>query len=301
MTVPVGGIKSIIPWYARPAVILSLLGISVVLTALLVKTPTTGRDGDPRLTSKSTDPLGAKLFYELAGRMGYTTLRTSAATFPKGEQTILAVLDPVVDLNPMEVHAMLEHVRAGGAVLAVLGGGTAVLSDSLRISVDSLGATVTPAIGSTRQCTSGTVFTRNGLWLGAASLYALKIPDSIRAEMRTFSFVDAFSLKRSSVAGPRPAMVGIAYGGGRVVIASDPDVLRNDALRNCGYGLDVAVTDALRYLTLGGLSERRTIVFDEFHQGGAARDGMTRLMREYLMETPSGALCCRYALLVLCC
>ena len=124
--------------------------------------------------------------------------------------------------------------------------------------------------------------------MGPASLYALKIPDSIRVEMRTFTFVDAFSVKRSSVNGPRPAIVGMAFGAGRVVIASDPDVLRNDALRNCGYGLDVAVADALRYMTLGGVSERRTIVFDEFHQGGAARSGMTRLMREYLVETPSG-------------
>ena len=263
-------------------------GISVLLTALFVKTPTAGRDGDPRLTTRSTDPLGAKLFYELAGRMGYTTLRTSTANFPKSKQTILAVLDPVVDLNAVEVHDMLVHVRAGGALLAVLGTGTGVLSDSLRVSVDSLGASVTPAIGSTRQCTSGTIFTRNGLWLGPASLYALRIPDSIRAEIRTFTFVDAFSVKRSAVNGPRPAIVGMPFGAGRVVIASDPDVLRNDALRNCGYGLDVAVADALRYMTLGGVSERRTIVFDEFHQGAAARSGMTRLMREYLVETPSG-------------
>lgn len=288
MTVPGGSIKAITPWYARPAVILSLLGISVLLTALLVKTPTTGRDGDPRLTTRSTDPLGAKLFYELAGRMGYTTLRTSDATFPKGEQTILAVLDPVLDLNPLEVHDMLEHVRAGGALLAVLGDGTTSLSDSLRVSIEKLGATVTRAMGSARQCSTGTVFTRNGLWLGPASLYALKIPDSISAEMRSFVYVDAFLVKKSSVTAPRPAMVGIAYGVGRMVIASDPDVLRNDALRNCGYGLDVAVADALRYLTFGGPSERRTLVFDEFHQRGAARSGMTRLIREYLIETRSG-------------
>ena len=288
MTPHESSVKPIIPWYARPTVILSLLGISVLLTALFVKTPTTGRDGDPRLTSTSTDPLGAKLFYEVAGRMGYTTLRTRTATFPKGVHTILAVLDPVVDLNPIEVHEMMEHVRAGGALLAVLGDGTAALSDSLHVSVDSVGSPVTPTMGSARQCANGNVFTRNGLWLGPATLYALKIPDSIRADMHTFTYVDAFSVKRSSVKGPRPAIIGFADGAGRVVIASDPDVLRNDALRHCGYGLDVAVADALRYLTFGGPTERRTIVFDEFHQGGAARAGMTRLVREYLTETPSG-------------
>lgn len=260
-----------------------------------MKTPTIGRDGDPRLTTKSADPLGAKLFYELAGRMGYTTLRGSNAQLPGGPHLILAVLDPVAELNAVEVHDMMQHLRAGGALLVVLGAHTDVLSDSLHITVEELGAAVIPRLGSTRQCATGFVFTRNGLWLGPATLFALKIPDSLRHDMRTFTFVDMYGGTRSDTAGPRPSTVGLPVGAGRVVVASDPDILRNDALRVCGYGLDIAATDALQYLSGGGTTERRTIIFDEFHQRGISRTGMVALMRQYLFEVPSGR-----ALLQLC-
>ena len=41
-----------------------------------------------------------------------------------------------------------------------------------------------------------------------------------------------------------PALLVATLGRGRVVVAADPDVLRNDALRVCVHGLDVAAARA---------------------------------------------------------
>jgi hypothetical protein len=274
-------------WYARSGLVLSLLMLLVVLTAIFVKTPVTGREGDPRLLSTSTDPLGAALFFNLAKRLGYTAQRATSPdqVLPRG--AIVTELDPVDELTPPQVHRLLDHVRAGGALFAVLGTSTRALSDSIHVSVDPLGRQIESRLGDARTCTKAAEFTRTGLWFGTPTLLGLKVRDSLNSAQRTFIFVGAASLKGSAYA-PRPAMIGIPLGAGRIVVASDPDVLRNDALRNCSYGLDVAAVAALRYLTDGGAVPRRTVIFDDSHLKKPVSTGPLSVVRSYLVRTASG-------------
>ncbi len=276
-----------VPWYTKPAVVIALLAALVALTALLARTPVTGRSGDQRLSTSSADPLGAKLLYELADGLGWSVSRDSRGTVPTSIATIYSVLDPVVPITPEEAGAMLAHVRRGGAMLLVLGEGTSPLSDSLQLTVDRRGADVAANIGAVRPCKGQNRlrFTREALWFGAAHLRALKgrglaTPGMLRLvalESRPTLVTDE----------PQSAMVAMPYGAGRLVVAADPDVFRNDALRDCRYGLDVASVRALEHLSAGGPSPRRAISFDEFHQS-RTRSGISGAIERFLTDTPPG-------------
>lgn len=276
-------------WYARPGVVLSILLLLLTLTALLVKTPTTGRQGDPRLLSTSTDPLGAALFFELTERLGYSARRerSLAARYPS--RAIVTALDPVVDLSPAYVHVLLEHVRAGGALLAVLGGSTDALSDSIGVSVATFtGSALETRMGLAKPCVQQRDFTRTGLWFGTPTLLGLEVKDSVYVQPRTFIFVEGSRMDDTSLRTPVPALIGVPYGRGRIVIASDPDILRNDALRNCGYGLDVPVVAALSYLGADDRESRRTIIFDDYHLQRIEPTAPMDVVSNYLVSAPSG-------------
>jgi hypothetical protein len=81
--------------------------------------------------------------------------------------------------------------------------------------------------------------------------------------------------------------VGFPLGRGRVVVLSDPDLLRNDVIRVCNWGADVAVVRMLEYLRTGPVP-RRLMIFDEYHQGFGAHPGTMRAIALYLSRTPSG-------------
>ncbi len=274
-------------WYTRSGPVLSLLVVLVVLTALFVRTPVTGRDGDPRLLSTSTDPLGAALFFDLTKRLGYSAQREKAPDMRFVPGAIVTQLDPVDALTPTQVHALLDHVRAGGALLAVLGRATTALSDSIRITVDPVGRQIESRVGDARTCANTIAFTRTGLWLGTPVLFGLNVRDSLNTLRRTFIFVGGAN-RTGRADAPRPAMIGVPLGAGRMVVASDPDVFRNDALRNCGYGLDVAAVSALRYLSEGGAELRRTVIFDDSHLRTTVSAGPLSVVKSYLVRTASG-------------
>ncbi|MEP6766725.1 MAG: hypothetical protein ABJB66_20585, partial [Gemmatimonadaceae bacterium] len=161
-------------WYARSGVVLSLLGVLVLISALVTRSRVTGREGDPRLTTTSADPLGAKMLFELAGKLGFKTERAESWNMPDSASTILGVLDPVVPLNKKEVHNILEFVRTGGALLIVLGNGTGVLSDSLSINSDNTGGSIQASSSFGRDCGKSRTIFGQGLWFGStASLYGL--------------------------------------------------------------------------------------------------------------------------------
>jgi hypothetical protein len=85
-----------------------------------------------------------------------------------------------------------------------------------------------------------------------------------------------------------PTAVGFPLGRGRVVVIADADLLRNDALRVCQWGLDVVAVRMLEYLRDGGKSPRKRLVFDEYHQGFGAHPGTIRAIATYLVHVPSG-------------
>lgn len=277
-----------VQWFARPGIVLSLLSLLILMTVLFTKTAVNGRDGDPRLTTTSADPLGAKLFYLLAQRMGYSVRRELKSVVPADPKTIFAVLDPTVGLEAREVHGILNHVRAGGALLVVLGARTKLLSDSLKISVEGVPRFASESGSRRPVCKEPETFLTNGMWFGAPTLLSIKISDSLRVNPEVFVSVNGKPYRAGGGFEKLPAVIGIPYGSGRIVIASDPDVLRNDALRICGYWLDLPMVAALNYLADRGGANRRNLVFDEFHQGSAARVTSGSIMRRYLTETRSG-------------
>lgn len=277
-------------WFSRPGVVLSCILLAVIATILVIPNPTDGRGGNPRMTTRSADPLGTKLFYELAGKLGYRVSRADSWSAPKDPNSILVVFDPVVELEAEEVHEMLEHVRAGGSLLAVIGAGAKRLSDSLLISTNPVGGPVTLPKDSDSCREPALRPTRAGLWLGEPTLFGLRVPDSLRAFSRTFTSVNVRTTPRSSDFTFTPATIGMRYGAGRIVIASDPDAFANDALRNCSYSLDLAAVAALEYLRDGARAPRTTIVFDEYHVRRQITSSSMQIAWRYLTETRSGNL-----------
>lgn len=274
-------------WFARPRFVIALLALLVALTALFARTPVTGRSGDQRLSTSSADPLGAKLLYELSERLGWKVARDNRGAVPTTATTIYSVLDPVVPITAEEASAMLSHVRRGGAMLLVLGPGTLPLGDSLKLTVDRQGDDVALNVGAVRPCANANRprFTREALWFGNARMLALQGRGLATPGLQRLVVLE----NRPTVVtdGPRSAMVAMPFGAGRLVVAADPDVFRNDALRECRFGLDVASVRALEYLSTGGPSPRRAISFDEFHQS-RTRFGMSGAVERFLNDTPPG-------------
>ena len=283
---PAAGAPSGVPWYARPRVVLPVLLVLVLASALLARERVSGRAGDPRLSAYSAQPMGARLLYETANRLGWNVVRTRGNPLPQSDASILAVLDPIDVIRPAEAHAILEFVRAGGGLLLALGERTGALSDSLQVAPSKTSGVV-DSQAERDACAVPGRFSRNGLWIGSATLIPLigRGLDVVRSD----TLLQVRVRSRTDGAGRfQPAIVAMPYERGRIVVAADPDVFRNDALRECRYGLDVPAIRALEYLREGAGVRRSTLVFDEFHQGSAKRAGMSAAVQRYLAETRSG-------------
>lgn len=274
------------PWYARPRVVLTSLVVLVLASALLSRERVSGRSGDPRLSAYSAQPLGARLLYETANRLGWNVVRTRSNPLPRSDASIVALLDPPDMIRPADAHAILEFVRAGGGLLLALGQGTGSLADSLRVTPATVSGVVDSRVLSDA-CSDVSRFNRDGLWIGAATLIPITGRGLDAARSDTLLLVRVGGSRRRA-ATFRPAIVAMPYGRGRIVVAADPDVFRNDALRDCRFGLDVPAVRALEYLRDGGPTRRSTLVFDEFHQGGARRAGVGGAVQRYLADTRSG-------------
>ena len=130
-------------WFARPPVMIGGAAVLLVLVALFAPDMTNGRSGDARLTTYSTAPQGAQMFYELAGRLGWSVSRRTTPDPAVDSTAVQAVLAPAEPLRMVEVHTLLETVRRGGALLLVLPGGAGAINDSLHVALGS-GASFAP-------------------------------------------------------------------------------------------------------------------------------------------------------------
>lgn len=273
------------PWYLRPSRALPVVAVALIAAALFAPQPSDARSGDPRLTTESASPQGARLLYELADRLQFSPSRSNSATFAADARVTYAVLDPVVPLRTSDVSALLTHVRAGGGALVVLGGGTRALADSLGVREPQAAetGTMTREVGECRR----NIRRNRGLWVTQSALLS-------PVEFTKPPTGPLDSLLRVTVTGRRrdpvrvretAALVGMQLGRGRIVLASDPDVFRNDAIRDCTLPLDVAAVRALEYLQDSGA--RPTIAFDEFHQH-VAGTGVMHTLRVFLTGNPFG-------------
>ena len=305
----------------RRRLALAALLILIVLAALFTPEVIGGRTGDARLTTYSAEAQGAKLLYELASRLGWHVERwTDATPIAANARTVMAVLDPVQSPGAIETHRILEQVRAGAALFYVMSAG-GPLNDSLHVKRSVFGGTYQATAAGTaevrrasdtlraRRFDSATADTaaddedvespaecshiprNDGLPMWAdqtVRLWRLSWTRRRPADVVIFARSTLESnMRDTSIARSAPAAAGFPLGSGRVVVLSDPDLLRNDVLRVCRFGLDVVAARMLEYLAVG-TPRRDRLVFDEYHQGFGTHPGTLRAIALYLSRAASG-------------
>lgn len=289
----------------RPRVALPIIAALVIVVALVTPEQTGGRTGDARLTSRSTEPQGASALYELGQRLGWRVSRREVDSIPLGDTTAVhLILDPAITPSALETHQILDRVRRGAALIFVLGGGP--LADSLgmgrrvpragtvigesQIVVGSSGTLVSPDSGTCAKRDEGFLTAGLPFWPDREThILVLRTKGAEPPGSRTLATVKSVS----GFAGSElPAVIGFPLGAGRVVLAADPDLLRNDVLRVCRWGADVAAVRMLEYASDGapGGGRRGRLVFDEYHQGYGDQPGTMRGIVSYLGHTASGHL-----------
>ena len=272
-------------WWTRPAVMLPVVGSIVLIVALFTPQAGAGRFGDPRLSSHLANALGGRVLHDMAARLGWRTVRRDSVPAPVAfdGRTVHAVLAPVTPVLPAEAHRYLQAVRGGDALLLVLQGRTP-LSDSLGITHSSRGG-VLPFTAKGTACGARRTLTPP-LWPdGRVHLLGLRWLKGAPADRIGFApmQVEVFGSPH-----PGDAATGFTLGKGRVVVVADPDLLRNDVLRHCLWGVDTIAVHMLEWLRAGGAVPRNTLVFDEYHQGFAARPGVGAVTADFLVAHPVG-------------
>jgi hypothetical protein len=285
-------------WWARPRVVLPIVGALIVLVALLTPQSNAGRTGDARLSSHLTGALGARLLYETADRLGWRVSQRDDETAPaRGDgRTIHAVLAPPLPVTPEEAHAYLEAVRAGDGLLLALDDRNA-LADSLGVSHSAGGGTLDAIAQDAASCPDGTELIPP-LWLdGKVHLWALRWKRGAPRDRTVFG--TATSDGSTIQQGGGEVAVGFPLGRGRVVVVSDPDLLRNDVIRRCSWATDVRAIRMLEWLRDGGKAPRTALVFDEYHQGYGHGASLLGTTRDFLVQHPLGRTLLQVALAAL--
>ena len=291
--------------WLRPRVALPVIAGAVIVVALLTPEDTGGRTGDARLSSRSTQAQGAAVLYELAGRLGWRTSQRLTDSIPSGDTTsVQVILDPPIALTSTQTGQLLDRVRRGAGLVYVLGG-DGPIADSLgfgsrRGRPGSIFGAALELAGSGRLVASDTAtcpergegFLNAGLpfWPdGETLILAIRWDGAAPSGSEVLASVRTFSRGSEKAS---PAAVGFPLGRGRVAVVADPDLLRNDVLRVCRWGADVAAVRILEYASgVEGEARRRTeLVFDEYHQGYGEQPGTFRGIFRYLGRTPSGHL-----------
>lgn len=282
---------------------LSIVAGAIIIVALITPEATGGRTGDSRLSARSTQPQGAAVLYELASRLGWRTSQRVADSIPIGDTaSVHLVLDPIIPPSELETRDVLDRVRRGAGLVFVLG--TGPMADSLglgsltpragtvigaaQILVSSSGTLVTDSVASCDRHNEGVLSAGLPFWPDRQThILALRWKGAPPPGSQTLASVRTVS----GVLGDKmPAAIGFPLGRGRVAVAADPDLLRNDVLRVCRWGADVAALRILEYVSDGapGGGRRRRLVFDEYHQGYGEQPGTMRGIFTYLGRTDSG-------------
>ncbi len=278
-------------WWAKPSWVLPVIGTIVVLVALLTPQPSEGRLGDQRLSISLSGPSNARVLAELSKRMGWTVVNDTTPDIVAGSgKSIHAVLAPPIPTTASEAHTYLDAVRGGDALLLVLNARDA-LSDSLGVA-HSPGGRMPPSVADTSGCERTVDFAPPRWSDGRMNLYSLrwlrgKPADAIQFGTLVLDRND--SLPHAATPSlPAETAAGFSFGKGRVLVVSDPDLLRNDVIRRCQWAADVVNVRMLEWLRAGGSVPRTTIVFDEYHQGFGRRAGLSDVVFPFLFEHPVG-------------
>lgn len=274
----------------RPQVALPIVAAVIVLVALF--TPEQqggGRAGDSRLTTFSSSSQGARGLFELAQRLGWRAERRLTDSIPLGDTNVVhLVLDPPLPLAAADVHALLESVRRGAGLVYVVGGGA--LSDSLGVRIGGAGILVRPDTATCGPGTGGILAAGLPFWPDRrVHLLALRWREPAPERRTTLTTVRIDASGRADR--ELPTVVGFPLEQGRVVVVADPDLLRNDVMRVCRWGTDVAAVRALEYASArDDVPPRDRLLFDEYHQGYGDRPGTLRGIARFLGGTSAGYL-----------
>jgi hypothetical protein len=252
----------------RPRVVLSLLAVVMVVAVIL--TPDTGTSTmDLRLTTYSAGPASAKGLYDVVRRLGWPTARRLVPfREPLDSDAVYAVLGGPEALTARETHTLLDAVRRGAGLVYVVDN-RSPLTDSLPLRHSSDGGPLAGITGADTAACPPRSFENTLLWLGN-SVHLFYLQDSLdaadsskpaRVPDDTAVFLSVHPTSRRFA---QPAIVGYPFGRGRVVAVSDPDALRNDIVRVCGFGIGPRIIAAIDYASVG---RRPPLVFDEYHEG----------------------------------
>lgn len=269
-----------------------LAAVLVFFVVVAIFTPQQVLSRDWRASSLSADPRGARIAYELGDRLGWQSKRTYSDSLVPDEKAIAVVLDPVLAFRAKEVHALLEGVRRGGALLYAMGDET--LNDSLAVHPGTPGYEIRrDTVPAGRECAVPSPFSDRVITsFQGRSLFLLAVEDSgkLVAPVDTLLAVRLAAREQDSLtSNTRPAIVGFSLGRGKVVVVGDVDLFRNENLRVCAWDAAIQVVRVFEYLRGGNAaSPRTTLVFDEYHQGKGVRPGTTRAITRYLTTTSSG-------------
>lgn len=276
----------------RPRVALPIVAGAIIIVALITPEQSSGRSGDARLSSRSTGPQGAAALYELAGRLGWQTTQRLSDSVPPGDTTAVhVVLDPPIPLSAIQTRRVLDQVRRGAGLVYVVGGGPMADSLRLRRTPGNSGSLVSEDSASCPRRGEGVLTAGLPFWPDRQThILAVQWKGTPPPGRLTLASIRP-PVGNAGTDGS-PAAVGFPLGRGRVAVITDPDLLRNDVLRVCRWGADVAAVRVLEYVSDGapGGGRRERLVFDEYHQGFGAQPGTVRGILQYLGRTSSGHL-----------
>jgi hypothetical protein len=259
-------------------------GLAGALLLAVLFAPDEGTTGAvPRLTTHSREPSGARGFHETAARLGWTAVRNERPSLPAlPPSTVYAVLAPQMQLTAAETHELLERVRHGAALFAVVNA-RSPLADSLGVRFRGRYGRVPVDTGARCEETRrrrAAVALRGTVW---ATAFDLAPPGS--------PVVQPFlTLEGSTDTLPRVAAAGFGLGAGRVGLVSDPDLLTNAIFRTCRLEAGVAMLQLLRFVSSSGDDSftRTTVVFDEWRHGYGRQPSITRVATRFLADNPLG-------------
>jgi hypothetical protein len=274
-------------WWTRPAVVLPIVATAAIFVALLTPQAAQGRFGDSRLSTHLAGSMGARVLSDVAHRLGWRVVQRDSVGTPTATQgkTIHALLAPVTPVSSQEAHEYLEAVRGGDALLLVLDAKTP-LSDSLGVTHFTRGGLLTRYNAMSGECVDKLDFTPP-LWAdGKVHLFGVRWLRSPPGPREVFAILDPDDA--GGPLEPGDAAVGFPYGRGRIVVVADPDLLRNDVLRRCAWGVDVIAVRMLEWLRAGDGPPRTTLAFDEYHQGYGSRPSVFTVVGAFLTDHPLG-------------
>jgi hypothetical protein len=250
-------------------ILLAIVGLVVLAILLAPAEADTGGAG----STYSAGPQGMRLAFDLARRLGWASEKREV---PFTADTAVAPVQALigVQLGAEEAHALLEHVRRGGALLVA--GTDGALADSLFVTSGSKGL---PARDAAEECPGRDAL--ENVLQGNRPITPVRWRRPPPRDTVGFGYLD-------SPTGRERAAVGFPIGAGRVVVIADEDFVVNDVMRLCSTESDVAYVRMLEYLTKEQRGTR--IAFDEFHHGQGVHGGSLAAIQSYVVTAPSGRM-----------